>query len=131
MHLPTRTPLLPALLLIALALAGCSNSGAGQEGRAEGTLAYNGASNGSHTETFESDGSCDLHVAANLGSGRVRISLVDGAGGETSQDIEGPGPTSDNSASLSGEPGTWTLRAERTSNSYGAFTGQYVATATC
>src|SRR5687768_16333039 len=77
-----RVPRSLLLALCALALStfsGCAGDGGGvdngpggQSAAGGGSLAYNGASDGSHTETVESDGSCTLHVSANLGSGSVK-----------------------------------------------------------
>ena len=120
--------------LAAVLLAGCSdgvsNGPDGQSASGGGNLAYNGASNGTQTDTFESDGSCDLVVSANLGSGRVVFTLT-GAGSSTSKEVSGPGQYADTAGTLSGAAGTWTLKAERSSNSYGTFSGQYAVTADC
>lgn len=125
-----RTLLIP-LTLLALAFAGCSNSPEGQSAADGGSLAYNGASNGSHSDEVESDGSCTLHIAGNLGSGKVTVTLTTSSGTTVQGSIEGPGQKDTAVGDASGPAGTWTLTAERTSTSMGPFSGQYVAHAEC
>lgn len=121
---------LVAACALAVLLSGCSNASNGPGGQAAsggGNLAYNGASDATQTDTFESDGSCKLAYSANLGSGKVVFSIT-GGGGSTSVEVKGPSQASDDDGGrVSGSAGTWTLKAVRS----GGFTGQYAATAEC
>jgi hypothetical protein len=124
-------PLL-ACLVIALALSGCaggnaSNGPDGQSASGGGNLAYNGASNGSHSDTFDASGTCELQLNANLGSGTVKVTLTSPSGDSVSGSFSGPGQTSKTYGDATGSDGTWTLKAERS----GGFTGQYTASAVC
>jgi hypothetical protein len=124
-------PLL-ALAILALALSGCSGGGVdngpgGQSAAGGGNLAYNGASDGTHTDTVESDGSCSLHVSANLGSGSVKVTLRTSEGTTVEKTVGGPGQFDGNVGDASGGAGDWTLTAARS----GGFTGQYAAHAEC
>ncbi|HUR25881.1 MAG TPA: hypothetical protein VM327_07715 [Candidatus Thermoplasmatota archaeon] len=124
-------PLL-ALAVLALAMSGCagadvSNGPGGQSAAGEGSLAYNGASDGTQTDSFESDGSCELHLAANLGSGSVTVTLRTSTGTTVDKTVSGPGQYDGTVGDASGTAGTWTLKAVRS----GGFTGQYAAHAEC
>lgn len=123
--------ILACLSLVLLAGCTASNGADGQSAGGGGNLAYNGASNGSHTDSFESDGSCVLHLSANLGSGKVTVTLRTAEGTTVQANAAGPGQVSKAFGEATGSPGTWTLRAERTNNDFGPFSGQYAASATC
>ena len=120
-------------VLAAFALAGCTEGGGvsngpdGQSAAGGGNLAYNGASNGSHTDTFESSGTCELQLNANLGSGTVKVTLTAPSGATVTGSYTGPGQTSKTYGDATGPEGIWTLKAERS----GGFTGQYTASGVC
>jgi hypothetical protein len=120
-------------VLTAFAMAGCAEGGSvsngpdGQSAAGGGNLAYNGASNGSHTDTFEGSGTCELQLNANLGSGTVKVTLTSPSGETATGSYSGPGQTSKTYGDATGSEGTWTLKAERS----GGFTGQYTASAIC
>lgn len=123
----------PTLVLVTLgivALAGCTNGPGGQSAANGSNLAFNGASTGSHSTHFTCT-SGTLQVAANLGSGNVRITLTDANGkslyGNT---FSGPGQSADEKA-VSGASGQWTLTATRDAGTYGSFSGQYAAHVDC
>jgi hypothetical protein len=138
------TPL-PAALAIAFAVlaSGCadrggdgpsaSNGPGGQSASSgQGELAYNGASNGSHSDTFECDGTAAVDIAGNLGSGTLQIRVTDAAGRVHSHTVSGPGQASEHEDLRDGwAAGTWTVSAMRSSNSYGAFSGQYAISVEC
>ncbi|MEA3136434.1 MAG: hypothetical protein QOC71_715 [Thermoplasmata archaeon] len=129
--------LLLATLILGLALAGCSgkndvsNGPDGQTVAGGGSLTYNGASNGSHTDDVESDGSCSLHLTANVGMGKVKVTLTTLEGTTVDQTVSGPGQFDGTVGDASGKAGTWTLKAERSGDTYGSFSGQYTARAVC
>ena len=121
-----------AVALIALVLSGCAgqdvqNGPDGQSVAGEGSLAYNGASDGTQSDTVESDGSCSLHVSANLGSGSVKVTLRTTEGTTVEKTVSGPGQFGGTVGDASGAAGDWKLTAVRS----GGFTGQYAAHAEC
>jgi hypothetical protein len=116
-----------SLLALVPLLAGCANDGAGQSASGEGSLAYNGASAGSHSDKVECGASGDLHVNANLGSGSLTVTVKDESGRTlASKSYSMVGQASETS-DLSGAAGTWTLSATRGSG----FTGQYALHVEC
>lgn len=128
---------LACLAVLALLLAGCSNSPDGQTAEAEGSLAYNGASTGTHqSDPFECDGSANVHLSANVGSGRVSVSVRDSTGRAVfTRTVEGPGQTSD-SQDASGTAGDWSISVTRSGSSGvpgapGSFSGQYAIHVDC
>lgn len=122
---------LVATCALAVLLAGCSdnasNDANGQSAAGGGNLAYNGASDGTQTDSFDSDGSCELYVSANLGSGSVKVTLRTSSGTTVDKTVSGPGQFAGAVGDASGSAGTWTLQAVRS----GGFTGQYAVSADC
>ncbi len=122
------------VLLITASLSGCtaSNSPDGQTAATAGSLAYNGASVGSHTSTpRECDGSGTVSLTYNLGSGSVTFAVKDGAGTQVwSNTYSNVGQGSD-SVSVSGAAGDWVLEATRSGGQYGSFSGQYGGSIDC
>jgi hypothetical protein len=120
--------LLVAACTLAVLMAGCaSNDSNGQSAGGGGNLAYNGASDGTQTDNFESDGSCELYVSANLGSGSVKVTLRTSTGSTVDKTVTGPGQFAGTVGDATGPAGGWTLQAVRS----GGFTGQYAVTADC
>jgi hypothetical protein len=137
--IPVKAILL-ATLVLGLALAGCAGNGNGgkvsngpdgQSVAGGGSLTYNGASPGSHTDAVDSDGSCSLHVTANIGMGKVKVTLTALEGTTVEKTVSGPGQFDGNVGEASGKAGTWTLKAERSGDTFGSFSGQYTANAIC
>lgn len=116
-----------SILVLAPVLAGCTNDANGQSSQGEGSLAYNGASDGRQTDSFASDGSCELHVSANLGSGKLQVTLRTLEGTTVEKTVNGPGQFAGTVGDARGSAGTWTLQAVRS----GGFTGQYALHAQC
>lgn len=116
--------------LSAVLFAGCTsdNSGDGQSAQGEGALAYNGASSGTQSDSFDCGGSADISVSANLGSGSLTFTVSDGAGKQVySKSTSGAGQIADSKEDVKGTSGTWTVKAVRGSG----FTGQYAAAVSC
>ena len=125
--MPAVRALVPLLLAILLFAAGCANGPGGQSAAASGSLAYNGASAGDQTTTEGCGGSGKLHWSANLGSGSVTVRVIDAKGATVwTRTVSGPGQAAEESE-LGGAPGTWTLKAGRSSG----FSGQYALHLAC
>jgi hypothetical protein len=124
-----RPALLLSALLLALALSGCSasNGPGGQSASGHGSLAYNGASSGSHSNSFECSGSAEVDFSANLGSGSVSVTVKDSAGKTVYSKSYGGVGESAESKSVTGASGTWQVSATRTSG----FSGQYAVSVSC
>ncbi|MFA5944859.1 MAG: hypothetical protein WC876_10380 [Candidatus Thermoplasmatota archaeon] len=116
-----------ACVLISLSVAGCANGPNGQSASDGGSLAYNGASSGSHNSSFDCDGSGEAAFAANLGGGSATVTVKDAAGKTVySKTANGPGQTAE-TKDITGTAGTWTVSASRTSG----FSGQYALDVDC
>ena len=108
-----------------------SNGPNGQSCSGDGSLLFNGSSNGTHSKTFACSGSGPFAAAANVGSGQVTITVKDGAGAQVyGHTFKGPGQEGD-STQLSGASGTWTITATRAGSTFGSFSGQYSAGVNC
>lgn len=119
------------LLFLALALSGCMNGPDGQSAAKDGNLAYNGASNGTHSSSFEAEGTCSLHISSNIGSGRVDVVLRTPSGTTVEGSAAGPGQKDVHAGDATGGQGTWTLTATRSGSGFATFSGQYLARADC
>lgn len=122
--------LVVAAMLVALALAGCTaeNSPGGQSASGNGSLAYNGSSSGTQrSDGFSCDGSAQVSLAGNLGSGSLTVKVTDGAGSQVySKSANGPGQVTEN-RDISGAAGDWRITATRGAG----FTGQYTIGVDC
>lgn len=125
-------------ILLALAgfalLAGCTNGPGGQSGAYEGALVYNGTSGGTQTETAECGATGTLHWSMNLAYGSLRVTILDAAGATKYQESASGTSQTAHTKPVTGAPGTWTMRVERTpSNQYGSsmWSGQYAAYLDC
>ena len=133
-----RSVLLLSGLMAALLLSGCTASqGAdGQQAAAGGSLAYQGASAGEHSSTFDCDsGEASVSVGGQLGSGSVTVTVRDADGATVyTRTFNGPGQSADSRRSDAGEPGEWTVSASRRAGSDmygGGWSGQYGISVAC
>jgi hypothetical protein len=115
-------------LLAALLLSGCSasNGADGQKATAAGSIAYNGASAGTdRAKDFRCGSHAEVSLTSNLGSGKVRITVTDGAGAVVfTRTMSGPGQDGE-TTSVSGAPGTWGLVGVREAGAVPGYTGPY------
>lgn len=123
---------LVAACALAVLLAGCSdgqvsNDAGGQSVSGEGSLAYNGASAGSHSDKTECGATGELHVNSNMGSGSLTVTVKDSSGRSLASETYNKVGQTTESLDLSGAAGTWTLSATRGSG----FTGQYTLHVQC
>lgn len=123
-------------LLLALLLSGCSASqgAGGQQASANGSLAYQGSSTGTQSDTFSCGGEGAVSVGGQLGSGKLTVTVKDGAGRQVyTKEFSGPGQSAD-SRTVSGTAGEWTVTAVRGAGSsqFGAgWSGQYGISVGC
>ena len=131
MRLPLAVP--AALVLLAGALAGCTNSTAGQSATSEASLVFNGASTGTHrSDAFDCGRAASVHATANLGSGALSIQVTDGAGAIVyTKRISSPGQLSDTEDLSNKAAGKWTIVAKRESTGLGGWSGQYAIHVDC
>lgn len=123
---------LVATLLTALSGCTVSNGPDGQAGSSEGALAYNGASEGSHSsQPFDCDGTGKVSLTYNLGSGSIDVTVTDGAGTTVwSKTFSNTGQGGD-SESITGTEGAWVVKVTRSSGTFGGFSGQYAVNVDC
>lgn len=128
----SRVALVSALALTVL-LSGCTNDAGGQSASGKGSLAYNGASTGSHQSPISCDSTATVQWTSNLGYGSIKFTVLDGAGvAKYTKTVSSVGQAGE-SKDLQGAAGTWILKAERSGGSMGApgWSGQYAAHISC
>src|SRR5688500_4953590 len=127
--MPRLTLLLVAGLCAAL-LSGCSGGKDPCEGsqiaEGGGSLAFSGSCSGSHSSTFDCDGSAKLVAAVYLTGGEVVLTVEDAGGATVYSKTRGTAILSDE-AEVTGTAGAWTVTAERKDDA----TGQYALQVDC
>ncbi len=112
------------LLASAMALSGCMGVGTGIT--ADASLEYDGASNGSHSETTDCGDSGTLSGSGNVPDGTVQITLTDGNDGQLFQQSY-DGDFTLESQEFTGDSGTWKIDAQRSGDDLAGdeFRGDY------
>ena len=105
---------------IVLALAGCTGSGG------DANLSYDGAADGTHSETAACDDQGTIKGSGNVLDGTVLITLRDSAGKQLFQQAFQDSFTLD-SQTVSGASGTWKIDAQRSGDDLvgDSFSGKY------
>jgi hypothetical protein len=109
-----------------LALSGCAGVGA------DSTLKYDGAANGSHSDTFDCDDEGTIEGSGDIADGQVTVTLRDSDGDQLFQQTYSDSFTLD-TRTISGASGAWNLAAQRSGDDVlgDAFSGDYAIHVRC
>lgn len=113
-----RLVLISAVTLTVLALSGCMGNVA--------TISGQGYMSGTKTKTLDCAASAQLS-SGNQGTGKLSVTVLDGAGKMVFQNGDYGAGQSGNSQTVNGAPGTWTLRV---STGFG-YAGQWAVSLAC
>jgi len=111
---------------LVLALSGCAGAGA------ETTLKFDGAGNGTHSETPNCDDQGKVKGSGNIPDGDVVVTMKDSSGKQLFQQNFSGDFTLDE-RTLTGASGAWNIQASRSGDDLAgdAFSGQYAFYVNC